>query len=216
MSRHSPSRPRTRALRSKIRASVVVVAVACAGHATGAWAYGSALACAPRATSATFARWLDPAQYFPASNGGFEQGSQNWKLGVGAVVGSGNEPFHVNGAKGTHSLRLHPGASAESRTACVAMGEPTVRLLVDRPRVPGAVLLIDAAVHNRSTGSTLHTRVRIVAGATNFGWAPTPQIVIPNVLGGVAPEDLTLHFTTEGAPATWSLDDISVDPFKSY
>jgi hypothetical protein len=216
MLRRYSSRPRTRALRSKVGAGVAVVAMMCAGHATGAWAYGSTLACAPRDTSAVFARWLDPAQYFAASNGGFEHGSQDWILSAGASVTSGNEPYYVDAPTDSHSLHLDPGASAESRTACVGMDEPTVRLLVDTPPVFGAVLVVDAAVHNESTGSTLHTQFRIVAGVTDSGWAPTPQIVMPNLLGGIAPEDLTLRFTTEGTPAPWSLDDVYVDPFKSY
>ena len=41
-------------------------------------------------------------------------------------------------------------------------------------------------------------------------------MLIPNLLGGVlGTQKLTLVFTTRGAPATWNIDDVYVDPFKS-
>jgi hypothetical protein len=42
------------------------------------------------------------------------------------------------------------------------------------------------------------------------------RLGIPNLLGGSSTQELTLTFTTRGAPATWYLDDVFVDPFKSY
>jgi hypothetical protein len=39
---------------------------------------------------------------------------------------------------------------------------------------------------------------------------------VPNLLGGLlGTEKLTLVFSTKGAPATWGIDDVFVDPFKS-
>jgi len=45
--------------------------------------------------------------------------------------------------------------------------------------------------------------------------APTPEILVPNLLGGILPENLTIRITAVGAPASWSVDDVYVDPFKS-
>jgi len=40
--------------------------------------------------------------------------------------------------------------------------------------------------------------------------------LIPNLLGGVlGTQNLTLAFTTTGTKATWGIDDVYVDPFKS-
>jgi hypothetical protein len=94
------------------------------------------------------------------------------------------------------------------------MGEPTVRLFVNAPRVLGAALRIDATVRNPTTGLSLTTTYLVAGGLASSGWAPTPEIVIPNTVGGVLPEDLTLRFTAEGTPATWGVDDVYVDPYK--
>jgi hypothetical protein len=163
-----------------------------------------------------FSRWLDPAQYFLASNGGFEQGAQDWSLSAGAAVVSGNESYQVGGPSDSHSLVLDAGASVESRTACVTMGEPTVRLFVKAPSVLGAVLRVDATVQNPTTGVPLTTTYLVVGGLAPAEWAPTPEILIPNLVGGVLPENLTLRITAQGTPATWAADDIYVDPFKSH
>ena len=193
---------------------VVVVASVCAGGVPKAFAFGSALPCTSRDTSAAFSRWLDPAQYFLAANGGFEQGSNEWNLSAGAAVVSGNESYQVSGPTDSHSLVLSTGATAEARTACVTLGEPTVRLFVKAPRVLGATLRIDATVRNPTTGLTLQTSYLVLGGLAPSGWAPTPEIVIANLVGGVLPEDLTLRFTAQGTPATWGVDDVYVDPYK--
>ncbi|MDQ1455700.1 MAG: hypothetical protein QOH28_1320 [Actinomycetota bacterium] len=198
--------------------AVLVVVLASLGAATApnASAFGSVLPCTSRDSSAVFSRWLDPAQYFLASNGGFEQGAQDWSLSAGAAVVSGNESYQVGGPSDSHSLVLDAGASVESRTACVTMGEPTVRLFVKAPSVLGAVLRVDATVQNPTTGVPLTTTYLVVGGLAPAGWAPTPEILIPNLVGGVLPENLTLRITAQGTPATWAADDIYVDPFKSH
>ena len=193
---------------------VVVVGLMCATTAPNAFASGSDLPCTSRDTIAAFSRWLDPAQYFLASNGGFEQGAQDWTLSAAAAVVSANEPYRIAGPSDAHSLSLGAGASAESRTACVTMGEPTVRLFVNAPRVLGATLTIEAAVVNPTTGVSLETTYVVTGGLITAGWAPTPEIVIPNLVGGILPENLTLRFTAGGTPANWGVDDVYVDPYK--
>jgi hypothetical protein len=39
--------------------------------------------------------------------------------------------------------------------------------------------------------------------------------IAPSLLGGTLAQNLTLVFTTQGTPATWNIDDVFVDPFKS-
>ena len=160
-----------------------------------------------------FARWLDPAQYFLASNGGFEQGADDWSLRGDAAVVPGNESFTVHDAADANSLSLGAGGSAEMRGACVGLVEPTVRMFVKAPRVLGARLRIDATITNPETGLTWTTRYVVLGGLAPGGWAPTPQIVIPNV-GGVLDQVLTVRITAEGAQATWGVDDVYVDPFR--
>ena len=94
------------------------------------------------------------------------------------------------------------------------MGEPTVRLFVKTPRVFGARLTITATVSNPATRVSLTTAYVVVGGVTPAGWAPTPEIVIPNLLGGVLDQKLTIRISTGGTPAAWRVDDVYVDPYK--
>ena len=198
---------------SRVVAVLVTVGVMF-GAFTPASAFASSLPCRSRSTSAVFSRWLDPAQYFLASNGGFEQGAEDWSLSPAATVVAGNERYRVAGSAHSHSLSLGAGAVAESRTACVTMGEPTVRLFVKTPRVFGARLTITATVSNPATRVSLTTAYVVVGGVTPAGWAPTPEIVIPNLLGGVLDQKLTMRISTGGTPAAWRVDDVYVDPYK--
>jgi len=53
-----------------------------------------------------------------------------------------------------------------------------------------------------------------LGGLAPAGWAPTTQILVPNLVGGVLAQELTLRITAEGAKATWGVDDVYVDPFR--
>jgi hypothetical protein len=200
---------------TRAASALVVVGLLSAVGVPRASAFAAPLPCTPRDSSAVFSRWLDPAQYFQAANGGFERGTDDWTFSGGASVQAGNEPFRVGGAADAHSLVLTPGASAESHTACVTLGEPTMRLFVKAPRTLGAALRIDATVENPTTGVTLQTSYLVLGGLAPSQWAPTPEILVPNLLGGILPENLTIRITALGVPATWSVDDVYVDPFKS-
>ncbi|MGO9875438.1 MAG: hypothetical protein ACLPVY_16750 [Acidimicrobiia bacterium] len=172
--------------------------------------------CAARTTSTPFAPWGDTSAYFLMPGGGFEAGAPGWTLTGGPKVVSGNEPWYVNGKTDSHSLTIATGAQATSPTVCVAMGDNTIRLFVKNSGVASSVLDVDAYVQNPLTGLVLSTRFQIKGTAGANGWSPTSPMLIPNLLGGVlGTQNLTLVFTASGAPATWNIDDVFVDPFKS-
>jgi hypothetical protein len=199
----------------RIGVAFLVVAFACVSGAPKALAASDdPVPCTNRDTSAVFARWLDPAQYFLASNGGFEQAADGWKLRGDAAVVPGNESFAVRDASDANSLSLGSGGSAEMHTACVGLLEPTVRLFVKAPRVLGARLRIEATVVNPTTGLAVQTNYVVLGGLAPAGWAPTAPILIPNLVGGMLAQELTLRITAEGAKATWGVDDVYVDPFR--
>lgn len=208
--------PTTRLARALVTATLAatVLGAGFASAAPPAGADDGTLACTARRTDAVFAPWLDPAQYFAAANGGFEHGADDWQLQGGAAPVPGNEPFRVGGTTDASSLALGPGSSAVSRTACLGLLEPTLRLFVRTPAVPGARLTVSATVRNPTTGLALTTSWVVVAGLTPPGWAPTPEILVPNLLQGILPQDLTVRVTPGGVPATWQIDDVYVDPFK--
>lgn len=167
-------------------------------------------------TNATtpFARWGDTNAYFLMPNGGFESGTTGWAPGSAKVV-AGNESFFASSTTDSHSLAIPGGATVTSPTACVAMGENTVRLFVKNPGVTGSTLHIQAYVQNPLTGLVLSTGFNLnsTAGATT--WAPTARLSIPNLLGGVlGTQNVTLVFTTKGS-GTWGIDDVFIDPFRT-
>ena len=204
-----------RSRRARLGALIVVPIVAIGFGVPRAVAFGTTLPCAERESSKAFSPWLDPASYFLASNGDFESGSTDWSMSPQASITNDNEPFHLSLATDSHALALAPGGSAESRTACVGLGEPTVRMFVKTPKTLGAWLRVDATVRDALTGVSLTTSHVVLAGITQPGWAPTPEIVVANLLSLVTSVDLTLRITTGGVPATWAVDDVYVDPFKS-
>jgi len=172
--------------------------------------------CAARPTSTPFAPWGDKSSYFLMPGGGFEAGAPDWALLGGAHTVAGNETSYVNAKTDSHSLAIPTGGQAVSPTVCVAMGENTIRLFVKNSGVASSVLHVDAYVQNPLTGLVLSTGFDIKGSSGSTAWSPGSPMLIPNLLGGVlGTQKLTLVFTTRGAPATWNIDDVYVDPFKS-
>jgi hypothetical protein len=170
--------------------------------------------CGTQQTTTPFAPWGDQSAYFLMPNGGFESGTTGWTAG-GSTVVSGNESYAVNAKTDSRSLSVPTNTTVTSPTVCVAMGENTVRFFVKNPGVTGSTLHVQAYVKNTLTGLTLSTGFDIKSTAGAKTWAPTPKLLIPNLLGGVlGTQTVTLVFTTKG-PATWSVDDVFVDPFRS-
>jgi hypothetical protein len=172
--------------------------------------------CGARVSAPTFAPWGDPNPYFPVANGGFESGSTGWNLAGGAAVESGNETFFVADPTDAYSLAIPAGGRATSPATCVAMGENSVRLFVKSTGTGVSSLHIQAFVQNALTGIVLSTGFDIDADETTQEWTPTPAFDVPNLLGGVVGvQRLTLVVTAHGAStASWSIDDVYVDPFK--
>jgi hypothetical protein len=219
MAQIQATRPR-RTLKSR-RFLRLVAATALAAGVLGAGtqatlAFGSPLQCSSPAQSTVFAPWGDNNTYFQISNGGFENGAVDWSLGGGASVVSGNESYYVAGSGDSHSLRITPNGYAESRTMCVSMNQDVVRLFVNNQHVSGAILHVDAIAQNPQTGGTAWTSFDVNGDVPSSPWSPTMQLKIPNMFGGNSTENLTLRFTLRGAAATWYIDDVFLDPFKSW
>lgn len=197
-------------------ASAVVASGLLTAAAPSAMAYGTAYACTGRTMAPYFQGFGDYNQYFRISNGGFENGSTDWLLNGNAAVVSGNEPYRVAGATDSRDLFIGAGASAESHTLCVSMGEDKVRLFAYNPGVIGAILHVDIVVRNPTTNTYGYYAWDLNANAMPYGWQPTPWLTIPNVFNGSSTEELTITLSTRGSAANWLVDDVMVDPFKSY
>jgi hypothetical protein len=205
------------ALLARVGISVGLAVAALSMGATQALAYGEALPCGGRAEAPVFAAWGDKASYFQVVNGGFENGSAGWALSGPAVVVKGNEWYRVAGASDSHSLRLAPGGVAESRTLCVSQGEETLRLFVANYHVPGSILHVDAMARNTETGQQGWAAFDVNGDVPSPFWSPTMKLSIPKMFGSASgTEELTLTFSVRGAPAYWFVDDVYIDPFKSW
>jgi hypothetical protein len=211
---HSSSRHRL------TRAIATLTSVCAFGLGAGAVTASPASAalldrCPDRQISTPFAPWGDDNSYYAVADGTFEAGGTDWTLSDATVVDD-NESFYVNDASDTQSLSLSDGARAESPSTCVDLGEDTIRFFVKTSGDADSTLHVKASVEDPLTGIVVSTGYDIHGDGTGQ-WSPTDPIVIPNVLGGLLYTGrLSLVFTTRGTPATWNVDDVYVDPFKSH
>ncbi len=205
--------------------SICVVGLGAAGATAGAAsASDSALdpallspfpTCPDRPASAPFAPWGDDNSYSPIEGGSFEDGGTGWTL-AGATIAPENEVFHVNGPDDAQSLSLAGDARATAPDTCVDLGEHSIRMFVKSSGDPDSTLHIEATVEDPFTGLVVSFGYDVRGGPDTRGWSPTDQLLIPNLLGGLLDTGrLSLEFTTSGS-ATWNVDDVYLDPFKSH
>ena len=98
---------------------------------------------------------------------------------------------------------------------CVGIEHPTVRLFVKAPPTLGSALLIEATVRNPATGLAVTVPHVVLGGVNANRWAPTAPLLVTSALGTLVDAELTVKITPIGIPATWRIDDVYVDPFKS-
>jgi hypothetical protein len=156
--------------------------------------------CNGAALSQPFAPWVDPSWYELAPGGDFEDST--WTLSPGAQRVPGSEPYAATGSRGSWSLQLPAGSSAESPTTCVDAAYPSVRFFIAGT---GAVLV-----------SVVAGGIAIPAGVAIAGpeWQPTPVMltgsaVLAALTNGVAQVSLRIQALI-GDP---QIDDVYVDPW---
>jgi len=163
-----------------------------------------------------FSQWGDDANYTLAPNGGFESGTDGWKVSGGAEAVSGNEPWYVRGAGDSRSLHLPRGASATSGTVCVGLEHPTMRFFV-RSRTGG---LTGALLSSLRVDVLTETSVGLVASlpialiTPKSSGQPSPRVLVvanrlPLLPGEHTP--VAFRFTAQG-PGEWWSDAVYVDP----
>jgi hypothetical protein len=158
-------------------------------------------------TAPVFSPWNDWSGYYFAPNGGFESGSNGWRLAGGASVVSGNEPFRLSG-KGSHSLLLPAGSSAQI-SVCYGLTYPAVRFVAGG--AGGS-----AKVHVRVVAQSLLGVLSILDGGTftvSSGWDAAPKLsTLFSALGApLGTKSMQLIITSESGTA--QIDDHYVDPF---
>jgi hypothetical protein len=164
--------------------------------------------CPVTPTTTPFAPWGDVAQYVLAPGGDLEERGSTWALTGGAGPVEGNEPFRV-GAPADHlALGLPAGSRATTAQMCIGIEHRTLRFFSKAGGRSGS-LRVEVLFAGRAR--TIGT----IAAAT--AWAPTD--VLPMIVNELAPArgnaiQVAFRFAPRGN-ASWSVDDVYVDPFRS-
>lgn len=156
--------------------------------------------CNVSALSQPFARWLDFAHYELAPGGDFE--SSTWTLTGGAKRVAGSEPYAATGTRGSYSLSLPAGSSAQSPLTCVDAAYPSIRFFIAGHGTV-AVSVVDGS-------SVIPAGVAI---ALPFWW---PTLVMPTsapVLGALSGGTAQVSLRVTGLSGSPRIDDVFIDPW---
>jgi uncharacterized membrane protein len=200
-------------VRSRLRVTAVrIAALACLGLFV---APGVALASCPAPPVSTpFSQWGDTNSYFQIPGGSFEGTADQlgWTLS-GASLTSGNESFFVNGSDDSQSLTIAGGGSATSPFFCVDNTMTSLRFFAQQVSA-GAGLRVQALVQT-SDGVKAVPVAHLLDGSTP-AWAPTDPIA--GDTSGLSDDQslmVALQFTVRSSAASWQIDDVYVDPYRS-
>jgi hypothetical protein len=205
-------------VRSRLRAAGLIAALAVLGSLAvpgGAFASSSLLAtCQTPPASTPFAQWGDTNSYFFVPGGTFEGTADQvgWTLS-GATLTSGNEPFFVNDSGDGQSLTVAGGGSATSPFFCVDNTMGSLRFFAQQVSA-GADLRVQALVQSNG-GVTTVPLAHFLDGSTP-SWAPTDPIA--GDTSGLSDGQtlmVALQFTVPSSAASWQIDDVAVDPYRS-
>jgi hypothetical protein len=176
---------------------------------------GAGASCGSRDVSQPFAPWLDAGHYFLMPGGDLES-TAGWTLGGGAMLVSGNEPFHVHAAGDSRSLELPTGAWARTPSTCADSDEPTMRFFVRNTGSVLSTLTVEARVRTTLLGLTTQTTLPLAAVLGTQTWQPSLPVIfdlsLNQLLGGTTTVDF--RFSSVGLGGDWQIDDVYVDPFK--
>jgi hypothetical protein len=176
---------------------------------------GTAPASGCGTASKVFAPWGDQDYYLLVPGGAFEAGTPTWAMSGGAKVIPGNEPFYVRSAQDKNSLYLPSGSSALSPTVCFGLGDWHARFFVRNVGSSTGSLRVDVAV------KSLLGLVSILDGGTVRGtgvWAPSPRIglTFTNLCSLLGVKAVSFRFRAVGSGAAFQVDDVYLDPWKSF
>lgn len=166
--------------------------------------------------SKVFAPWGDNAYYTLVPGGSFEAGSPAWAMSGGAKVVTGNETFYVRSRTDSRSLYLPSGSSALSPTVCFGLGDWHSRFFVRNVGSSGGSLKVDIVVK-----SVLGSLVAILDGGSvsaSGSWAPSSRVrlTLTNLCSLLGVRAVAFRFRTSGSGAAFQVDDVYLDPWKSY
>lgn len=120
-----------------------------------------------------------------------------------------NEPWKVVSSTHLKSLQVHAGGTTAGPQFCVGTAEDALRLFVKLP----VSHRIAARPHRRGERRQpcdqrlRHQRWRQRLGATQ-------RIMLPDIHDASGKQLVTVSFSTRGTAATWTIDDVMLDPWR--
>lgn len=171
------------------------------------------VSCANEQPSQPFAPWGDYNNYTPVAGGNFETGSFPWTLTGGAKVVSGNETYHVGGARDSHSLALPAGSSATSPYMCTSIYHPMVRLFVRNTGSPASHLIVQAVYPTLVGVAT--SQVGYITGSSTWQPSSSMGLLWGNLMATLSLNQTSIAFRFVPADNTgnWRIDDVYLDPY---
>jgi hypothetical protein len=165
--------------------------------------------------SKVFEPWGDSSYYLLVPGGAFEPGDPGWAMSGGAKVVPGNEPFYTRSRTDSNSLYLPSGSAALSPTVCFGLGDWHARFFVRNVGSTTGSLKVDVAV------KSLLGLVSILDGGSVSGtgvWAPSPRIglTFTNLCSLLGVRAVAFRFRAVGRGAAFQVDDVYLDPWKSF
>lgn len=175
----------------------------------------SAPNCASQVFENPFAGFGDRANYTLVSGGTFEGSMAGWQLSKAKVV-SGSNPYQVNGGGHKKALQISRGGVATSPTTCVGLEHPTMRFFVKSSG--GLLSLLSTMTVEVLAETSIGLVVPVPVGLVlpNTKWRPSGRYLIVANLLPLLPRDYTpvaFRFRAIGG-ATWTIDDVYVDPMR--
>jgi hypothetical protein len=156
--------------------------------------------CTLGAMSQPFLPWGDPASYELVFGGDFENAA--WTLRGDATRVPGSEPYAVTGELGNWSLSLPAGSAAQSRSACVATTEPTIRFFVAGSGTVRVTV---------TYGDTVIVSGTVVAAGN---WMPTPALITGSPITATLTDNNNVTINLTGISGDPQIDDVFIDPWN--
>jgi hypothetical protein len=196
-------------------AGLLAIAASMATQTANAGLIGTGPASGCDQSSRVFERWGDSNNYLLVPGGSFEAGGPAWALSGGAGVVNGNESFHVRSSGDQKSLYLPSGSSALSPTVCFGLGDWHSRFFVRNVGSSGGSLKVDVTVRS------LLGLVSLLDGGSVSGtgqWSPSPRVglTLTNLCSLLGVRAVSFRFRAVGQGAAFQVDDVYLDPWKSF
>ena len=203
-----------RRVRNLVTLAVVTAAVLAPSANAGLLATGAPQFC-PSDAAQPFASWGDGSSYVLMPGGAFEHGDPAWSLRGGASIVSGNEPFYARAAGDKRSLYLPAGSSATTPTVCFVLGDWHARFFVRNRGSTTGQLRVEVVVKSLLGVLTVLDGGTARAGTT---WEPSERVglLVCNLTSLVGTRAIAFRFTPVSTGAAFQIDDVYLDPWKSF